>query len=111
MSWITLITSLLPVVVQAIPSLTAEVKQIIIDIAGSLGAIATSGVVQGPSVSTILVALSGVIASLQSEPNLSPAVLQLMAALTRAAQAALVADAEAQTKVDPTTLHPITPIA
>ena len=111
MNWIGLITSLLPVVVQAIPSLTAGVKQIITDIAVSLGAISASGVVQGPSTSSILLALSGVIAALKAEPNVPTNVLNLINALDLAAQAALSADTAAQQTVNPGTLQPITPIA
>ena len=111
MNWVTLIASLLPVAAAAIPSLSAEVKQIIIDVAGSLSAISASGVLQGPSASSALVALSGVIAALKSEPNIPPSVLQLIDALDRAAQAALAADKQAQQVVDPTVLQPITPIA
>jgi hypothetical protein len=111
MNWITLITSLLPVVVSAIPSISAEIKKIITDIASSLGAVAASGVIQTQNVSTILLALSGVIAALKSEPAIPAAVLQLIDALDRAAQAALAADQQAQVSVDPGLLHPITPIA
>ena len=111
MNWIALITSLLPVVVGAIPSISAEIKSIITDISNSLGAIASSGVVQTQNPSTILLALSGVLAALKSEPEIPPAVLNLIGALDRAAQAALTADAAAQKLVDPTQLQPITPIS
>jgi hypothetical protein len=111
MNWVTLLVTLLPVVVQEIPALSAGVKQIITDIATSLGAVAASGALQGPSVSNVLLALSGVIAALRAEPNIPPAILNLIDAMDRAAQAGLAADKIAQQKVDPTLLQPITPIA
>jgi hypothetical protein len=107
---IALITSLLPAIVNNIPSLTAGIKSIVTDISSSISAIAGSGVITNTNPSTILVALQGVVVALQAEPNIPPAVLSLIGALDRAAQAALVADAQAQVKVDPTTLHPITPV-
>ncbi len=107
---ITLILALLPVAADAIPGLSAAVKQVIKDVTASLAAIAGSGVIQAQNASTILLALSGVIAALKSEPNIPPAVLQLIDALDRAAQAALAADQVAQQGVDPTKLQPITPL-
>ena len=111
MNWITLITTLLPVAISGIGSLSAGVKQIINDILASLGAVAASGAIDAPSVSSVLLALSGVIAALKAEPNIPVATLNLIDALDRAAQAALAADAQAQKLVDPTQLHPIAPIA
>lgn len=111
MTWINLILTLLPVAVGAIPSLGAEMKQIIGDVAGSLSALVASGVIQQTNASTVLNALAGVLAALQAEPNIPPETLKLIQALTRAAQAATAADTAAQQKVDPTTLQPITPIS
>jgi hypothetical protein len=108
---ITLITALLPVISNAIPSISAEFKTIIADISASLGAVFSSGVIQTQNASTVLLALSGVIAALKAEPAIPPAVLGLLGALDRAAQAALAADQQAQVVVDPGTLHPITPVA
>jgi len=108
---IALISSLLPVVANNIPSLSAEIKSIISDIAGSVSAIAASGALTTTNPSTVLVALQGVITALKSEPNIPANTLALIGALDRAAQAALAADATAQTKVDPTTLQPIAPVA
>ncbi len=111
MNWITLLVALLPVAVSAIPSIPGNIKQIITDITSSLGAIAASGVVQGPSVSNVLLALSGVIVALKAEPNIPSDVLTLIDALDRAAQAAMAADQVAQQKVDPSLVQPISPVA
>ncbi len=111
MNIVLLITSLLPVAASAIPGLSSTVKQIITDIAQSLGAMAASGVLQAQNVSTVLAALAGVIAALKAEPNIPPDVLNLISALERAAAAALAADQAAQQKVDPGTLQPIAPVA
>jgi hypothetical protein len=110
MNIILLITSLLPVVASAIPGLSATIKQIIADVSKSIGAVASSGVLQAQNVSTVLAALAGVIAALKAEPNIPPAILDLIGALERAAAAALAADQAAQQKIDPTTLQPITPL-
>ena len=110
MNWVILIVNLLPVVIQAIPSIPSAIKTVITDIVASLGAVANSGVIQAPNASNILIALSAVIAALKAEPNIPPDVLNLIAALDRAAQAALAADQLAQVKVDPTQLQPIAPI-
>jgi len=60
---------------------------------------------------TILVAIGGVIAALQSDPNLPQNVLGKVQSLNKAAQAALAADATAQQRVDPSTLKRIEPIS
>jgi len=109
-NWVTLITALLPVAVSAIPSLSAAVKEIIIDISTSLGAVSASGVLTAPSASSALVALSGVIAALKAQPGIPAATLQLIDALDRAAQAGLAADQVAQQGVDPTKVQPIAPL-
>ena len=105
-----LITALLPVVTNNIPSLSTGIKQIINDIMGAVSAVSASGALQTQNPSTILLALSGVIAALKAEPNIPGPVLDLIGALDRAAQAALVADKQAQVVVDPTQLQPIAPL-
>lgn len=111
MNWVMLLTSLLPVVIQGVPSIAAETKQILLDITNSVHAVATSGVLQAQNTTTVLTALAGVIAALKAEPNIPQPILDLIGSLDRAAQAALAADAAAQKLVDPTVLQPIQPVA
>ncbi len=56
---------------------------------------------------TVLAAIGGVVAALQSDPNLPQAVLAKVQSLNNALAAALAADKAAQQKVDPTILKPI----
>lgn len=110
MGIVQLILAFLPIAIQSIPTISQEVKQIIADITSSAGKVIGSGAIKNPTPSTILVALAGVIQVLKGEPNLPQPTLDLLAALDRAAQAGLLADQEAQQKVDPTTLKPIDPL-
>ena len=110
MNIIAILLNILPVVAEAIPGINSTIKQVITDVVGSLGAVVSSGALSNANPTTILNAISGVTAALKSEPNIPPSVLNLIAALDRAAQAALAADQQAQQKVDPTTLKPIEPL-
>lgn len=106
-----LIASLLASVVQGIPQISPQIKQIVLDIYNALSGVINSGVTTTLNPSTILAALSGVIAALKSDPSLPQDKLALVAALESAAAAALAADQIAQQKVDPSQLHPIPPLS
>lgn len=106
-----LIASLLAAIVQGVPQISAEIKSIVTAISTSLGAVVASGVTSAVNPNTVLAALSGVITALRAIPNLPQTTLQIIQDLEQATVAALAADQAAQQKVDPTTLHPITPVA
>lgn len=105
-----LIASLLAATVQGIPQISPQIKSIVIDIYNALSGVLKSNVTTTLNPATILAALSGVIAALKSDPNLPQDKLALVAALESAAAAALAADQLAQKQVDPSQLHPITPL-
>lgn len=60
---------------------------------------------------TILTGISAAVSVLQAETSLSPSILALVNAFDKAVTAGLTAYSAAQTKVDPSTLNPIAPIA
>jgi hypothetical protein len=105
-----LIASLLASVVQGIPQISPQIKQIVLDIYNALSGVISSGATTTLNPATILAALASVIAALKADPNLPQDKLALIAAIESAAAAALAADQLAQQKVDPSTLHPITPL-
>ena len=114
----TLLLSLVQVLtgtLQASPNVPKGIGQIAADAGTSVAAILTaihsgSGeVALNPA--TILAAIGGVIAALQSDPNLPQNVLAKVQSLNKAVQAALAADVTAQQRVDPSTLKRIEPIS
>lgn len=105
-----LIASLLAAVIQGVPQISAEIKSIITAISTSLSAVVSSGVTSTVNPATVLAALAGVITALKAIPNLPQATLQVILDLESAAGAALAADQQAQQKVDPSQLQPITPV-
>ena len=111
MSLVLLITSLLSAVVQGTPQISSTIKQIIMDIYGSLSAVINSGVVENVSASTVLAALAGVIVVLKNDPNLPADKLVLVESIEKMVAAGLAADKEAQKGVDTTKLQPIEPLS
>ena len=111
MNIVLLFASLLASVVQSTPQISSTMKQIVLDIYGSVSAIVNSGATTTLDPQTILVALAGVIATLKADPNLPAEKLAIVGALESAAAAALSADTAAQQKVDPTQLKQVTPIS
>lgn len=95
-----LLLGLLPSVLGGIPGLSAKIKQLIADVAGSAAAIIGSGSITAPSATTILAAWAGVIAALRSDPSLPASALNGIAQLEKAVQAALTEDAVAAQSVD-----------
>lgn len=105
-----LITSLLASVLQSTPQVSSTIKEIAMDVYRALSGIVSSGVTTTLNPATVLQALAALIAALKADPNLPADKLALVGALESAASAALAADTAAQQKVDPTTLHPISPL-
>lgn len=106
-----LIASLAASILGQNTAIPAATRNIINDIYLAFSAIVKSGVTTKVSPVTVLAALSGVIQSIKSIPNLPQQTLELVAMLDAAVQDALVADAAAQQKVDALLLQPIQPVA
>ena len=106
-----LLLGLLPGLLKDIPGISAAIKQIIADVAGSAAAVLTSGVMSGPSVNTILAAWLGVISTLKNDPALPADRLALFGQLEVILQSVLQQDSKLAAGVDWTAFHPITPVA
>jgi hypothetical protein len=98
-------------VLKANPEVPKSISQIATDAESSIAAIlvAIQGGAGGFSLNpgTILAAIGGVVAALQSDPNLPQGVLAKVQSLNKALAAALEADKVARQKVDPSILKPI----
>lgn len=107
MGAVLLIASLLAAVTQGVPQIPSNVKTIISGIVAGVTGIINSGVTTTIDPATILAALSALIASLKTIPQLPQATLSLIAGLEDATAAALAADQVAKTSENPTLLQPI----
>jgi hypothetical protein len=114
---LTLLLSLIQVltgVLTSNPNVPKGIGQVAADAEVSLAAIFTAihsssgGLSLNPS--TILAAIAGVVAALQSDPNLPKDVLAKVQSLNKAITSALAADSAAQQAVDPSKLKRIEPI-
>jgi hypothetical protein len=86
------------------------IKQIVADISGSFKAVSDSGIAHGVTPLTVYQALDGVLKQLLTDPNLPQDKLVLVSSLVDAVQAAIAADKDAQTMVDPDKLKSIDPL-
>jgi hypothetical protein len=100
MNWIVLLLGVLPGLLSGIPQISAKIKQIITDVTASAAAVIASGVITGPSVNTVLAAWLGVVTALKADPNLPINMLNAIAELEKAIQAALINDVQASQLVD-----------
>jgi len=112
MSLALLIASLVATAIQTLPGLPSKIGTILGSVSATLGVIIKNGIGSGTpvTVTVVLATLQGVIAELKTVPGLNQTVLDDIAILETALQAALTADAAAAVKVDPTLLQPITPV-
>ncbi len=113
----TLLLSLVQVltgVLNTNPNVPKRIGVIAADAESSVAAIlaaihsGSGGVSLNPA--TLLAAIGGIIAALQSDPNLPQDVLARVQSLNKAIKAALDADKAAQQRVDPSTLKRIEPV-
>jgi hypothetical protein len=105
-----LIASLVAAAIQGLPSISQNIKQLVSAIAGSLSAVLSSGVTSNITPATVYAAIDGVLTQLMKDPALPQNELAVLASLNDALQAAIQADKQAQTGVDPTKIQPITPV-
>lgn len=113
-----IISSLLPILIQALQGakvISPAIGGLITGIEGAASTVVTEltapGATATPSVTvqTLLTAISAGLQVLQTETNISPTTLLIIAAVNSAIQAGLVAVAGIKS-VDPTQLQPITPV-
>jgi hypothetical protein len=97
---IALLLNILPGLLTAIPGISDKIKQIVADVSGAAATVIASGVVTGPSVTTVLAAWLGVINTLKADPNLPANTLNAIAQLEKAISAALMNDVQASAAVD-----------
>lgn len=102
-----LLLNLLPMVLQAIPGISAKMRQVIDDVAAGTSTVLKSGVLTHPTASTILSAWVGIISTLQSDPTLPIASLAPIQQLGKAVQAALLQDELAARMVDWSLIRPM----
>jgi len=100
-----LLLNLLPMVLQAIPGISAKMTQLISDVASGTSTLLKSGVLTHPTASTILASWVGIISTLQNDPSLPTTSLQAVTQLGKAVQAALLQDELAARMVDWSTIR------
>jgi hypothetical protein len=95
-----LLLGLLPGLLKVIPGISDRMQQLIADISGSTAVVLASGVISSPNVNTVLSAWAGIIGVLKLDPKLPANMLNAIAQLEKAVQAALTEDAESAKLVD-----------
>ena len=111
MNIVLLIASIASSVLGADANIPADIKNLVTAISSALSALVKSGVTTGPSTSTILAALEGVVLSLKAIPSLPVQTLDIIADIDQAVQAAVAADKLAVAgPVNPANVQPITPV-
>lgn len=108
LSTVVLVLTALNIVVQAAPQISKTIKQALADVVGSLGAIAGSGAIDNPNLTTILAAFTNEIAVLKNDPNLPADVLSQIANFETIMADAIAAEKAAQTGEQP--LDPLDPV-